>query len=88
MKKGYDIPIDFCPKCKYKRIRVVMGFTYEAEFSLSGKCLRKYDRFPDTAYMLLRCPKCGWCSHSWGEGSIEDVEEYQELERIYLEANK
>ena len=43
MAKSYDIPIDFCPKCKNKRIRVVMGFSYEAEYSLSGKCLRKYD---------------------------------------------
>lgn len=88
MAKSYDIPIDFCPKCKNKRIRVVMGFSYEAECSLSGKCLKKYDRNPDTTYTCLKCPKCGWVSHPWGEGGYEDFEEYQELERIYLEANK
>lgn len=88
MAKSYDIPIDFCPKCKYKRIRVIMGFSYEAEYSLSGKCLRKYDRNPDTTYTCLKCPKCGWVSHPWSEGGYEDFEEYQELERIYLEANK
>lgn len=88
MAKSYDIPIDFCPKCKNKRIRVVMGLTYEAEYSLSGRCLRKYDRNPDTTYICLKCPKCGWVSHPWGEYGIEDAEEYQELERIYLEANK
>lgn len=88
MKKSYDIPIDFCPKCKNKRIRVIMGFSYEAEYSLSGKCLRKYDRNPDTTYTCLKCPKCGWVSHPWSEATYDDFEEYQELERIYLEANK
>lgn len=88
MAKSYDIPIDFCPECKNKRIRVVMGFTYEAEYSLSGKCLKKYDKFPDTTYTCLKCPKCGWVSHCWNENLIEDEEEYKELERIYLEANK
>ena len=88
MAKSYDIPIDFCPKCKNKRIRVIMGFSYEAEYSLSGKCLRKYDRNPDTTYTCLKCPKCKRVSHPWSEATYEDFEEYKELERIYLEANK
>lgn len=88
MAKSYDIPIDFCPKCKNKRIRVVMGLTYEAEYSLSGKCLKKYDKFPDTTYMALKCPKCGWVSHSWSEGGYENRDEYEMLERMYLEENR
>lgn len=87
MAKSYDIPIDFCPKCKNKRIRVVMGFSYEAEFSLSGKCLKK-QHFPDTTYTLLLCPKCGWKSSPWGEWGFKDYKEYQELEKLYLEENK
>lgn len=52
MAKSYDIPIDFCPKCKNKKIRVVLGQSFEAQYSLSGKCLKK-QRFPDTTYTLL-----------------------------------
>lgn len=82
----YDIPIDFCPKCKNKKIRVVMGQSYENEYSLSGKCLKK-GRYGSMTYMLLRCPKCGWKSHSWNECGFEDEKEYDELQRIYLEEN-
>lgn len=85
--KSYDIPIDFCPKCKNKKIRVVMGFTYEAEYSLSGKCLKKYDKFPDTTCTLLKCPKCGWTSSSWSEAGMENPEEYEYLEQLYLKEN-
>lgn len=85
--KSYDIPINFCPKCKNKKIRVVLGLTYEAEYSLSGKCLKKHDMFPDTTYALLKCPKCGWASSSWSEASMENPEEYEYLEQLYLKEN-
>ena len=85
--KSYDIPIDFCPNCKNKKIRVVLGLTYEAEYSLSGKCLKKHDRFPDTTYTLLKCPKCGWTSSSWSEAGMENPEEYEYLEQLYLKEN-
>lgn len=85
--KSYDIPIDFCPKCKNKKIRVVLGLTYEAEYSLSGKCLKKHDKFPDTTYTLLKCPKCGWLSSSWSEAGMENPEEYEYLEQLYLKEN-
>lgn len=39
--KTIDIPIDFCPKCNNEKIRVVLGRSFEEEFSLSGKCLKK-----------------------------------------------
>ena len=77
------IPIDFCPKCKNKRIRVVQGKTFEYEYSLTGKCLKK-THFPETTYTLLRCQKCGWVSGVWNEAGIENPEEYKELEELYI----
>lgn len=85
MDKVIDIPIDFCPKCKNKKIRVVMGKSFEYEYSLTGKCLRK-QRFPDTTYTALKCNKCGWQSSTWNEAGFEDIKEYQELETIYLKS--
>lgn len=85
--KEFYIPIDFCPKCKNKRIRVVQGKTFEHEYSLTGKCLKK-THFPDTTYTLLRCPKCGWISGAWNEAGIENPEEYRELEEIYIKEKK
>lgn len=83
----YEIPIDFCPKCNNKRIRVIQGKTYEVEYSLTGKCLKKYDKFPDTTYTLLKCPKCGWQSKTWNEAGYEDKEEYEELEKLWIRRN-
>lgn len=80
----YEIPINFCPKCGNKRIIVVQGKTAEYEYSLTGKCLKK-GRFPDTTYTVLKCRKCGWNSKTWNEAGFEDIKEYEELERIYLE---
>lgn len=81
-----DIPINFCPKCKNKRIRVVQEKTFEAEYSLTGKCLHK-SKSTDTTYTLLKCTKCGWKSSTWTErGLYENKEEYEELEKIYWEA--
>lgn len=82
----YDIPIDFCPKCNNKRITIVMGKQFEKEYSLSGKCIRK-TKDGYTTYMFLKCNKCGWHSKSWNEVGYEDKEEYEELEKIYLERN-
>ena len=31
--KAIDIPIDFCPKCNNEKIRVVLGRSFEEEFS-------------------------------------------------------
>ena len=81
--KEFYIPIDFCPKCKNKRIRVVQGKSFEYEYSLTGKCLKKSHHL-DTTYTLLRCHKCGWASGAWGEGGYENPKEYQELEELYL----
>lgn len=81
--KEFYIPIDFCPKCKNKKIRVVQGKTSEYEYSLTGKCLKK-TKYPETIYTLLHCTKCGWTSTAWNEGGYEDYKEYQELEEIYL----
>lgn len=81
--KEFYIPIDFCPKCKNKKIRVVQGKTFEHEYSLTGKCLKK-TKYPETTYTLLHCTKCGWTSAAWSESGYEDYKEYQELEKIYL----
>lgn len=74
--KTIDIPIDFCPKCNNEKIRVVLGRSFEEEFSLSGKCLRK-QHFPDTTYTILKCTKCGWQSEPFGEGCG-----FEEFEKI------
>lgn len=80
----FYIPIDFCPKCGNKRIIVVQGKSFEYEYSLTGKCIRK-TRFGDTTYTLLKCKKCGWSSSPWNEAKYENEEEYKKLEEIYLE---
>ena len=85
MMNTFYIPINFCPKCKNKKIRVVQGKSLEVEYSLTGKCLKK-QKFPDTTYTLLKCSKCGWQSKSWGEAGFEDREEYEQLEEKYLES--
>lgn len=82
----YEIPIDFCPKCFNKKITVVMGIQYEHEYSLKGKCIKK-GKDGHITYTLLKCNKCGWHSKSWNEAGYEDKEEYEELEKIYLERN-
>ena len=79
----FYIPIDFCPKCKNKKRRVVEGKNFEYEYSLTGKCLKK-NKYPKTTYTLLHCTKCGWASASWNECGYEDYKEYQELEETYL----
>lgn len=81
-----DIPIDFCPKCKNKKIIVVIGKTFEYNYSLTGKCIKK-QKYGDTTYTLLKCNKCGWQCEPWSETGINQ-EEYSELEKIYLERNK
>ena len=81
--KTFYIPIDFCPKCKNKKIRVVQGKSLEYEYSLTGKCLKKSHSL-HTTYTMLRCPKCGWISGSWNEAGIENPKEYEELEELYL----
>lgn len=83
----FFIPIDFCPKCKNKKIRVIQGKTFECEYSLSGRCLKK-SRFPETTYTLLHCTKCGWTSGSWNEAGYEDYKEFQELEELYRKENE
>lgn len=83
----YDIPIDFCPKCKNKRITVVMGKSIETEYSLSGKCIRK-QKHGDMTYMLLKCNKCGWVSHAWSEAGYEDEKEFIELQNIYIKSQE
>ena len=83
----YDIPIDFCPKCKNKRITVVMGKKIENEYSLSGKCIKR-QRDGDTTYMLLKCNKCGWVSHAWSEAGYEDEKEFIELQNIYIKSQE
>lgn len=79
-KQTIDIPIDFCPKCNNKKIRVVLGRSFEEEFSLSGKCLKR-QRFPDTTYIILKCTKCGWQSEPMGEAC--GFEEFKKLEEEY-----
>lgn len=81
MNKTFDIPINFCPKCKNKRIKIVQGKIYENEYSLSGKCLKK-GTYSYTTYTLLKCTKCGWQSKAWSEVGYEDKEEYEELEKM------
>ncbi len=82
----YDIPIDLCPKCNNKRITIIRGKSYEQEYSLSGKCVRK-QKYGDITYMLLKCNKCGWKSKSWSEAGYEDEEEYRELQEMWLRRN-
>lgn len=81
-----DIPIDFCPKCKNKKITVIMGKSFEYEYSLTGKCIRK-QKFGDTTYMLLKCNKCGWQSEPWNEECC-NTEEYKKLEEIYIKSQE
>ena len=80
--KAIDIPIDFCPKCNNEKIRVVLGRSFEEEFSLSGKCLRR-QYFPDTTYTILKCTKCGWKSEPFGDSG--GFEEFEKLSKIYRE---
>lgn len=84
MSNIFYIPIDFCPKCKNKKIIVVQGKNFEHQYSLTGKCIKK-TKFPDTTYTLLKCNKCGWKSGSWNEAGFENEKEYRELEKLYLE---
>lgn len=83
----YDLPIDFCPKCKNKRITIAMGESIEVEYSLSGKCIRR-QRYGDTTYMMLKCNKCGWQSHPWSEAGYEDEKEFEELQNIYIKSQE
>lgn len=87
MNNIFYIPIDFCPKCKNKKITVVQGKSFEYEYSLTGKCIKR-TKYPETTYTLLRCRKCGWASGSWNECGYEKPEEYKELEELYLKATK
>lgn len=90
MNDGFDIPIDFCPKCKNKRIRIVMGKTYEVEYSLTGKCIKTYHKkgiYDDTTYILLKCTKCGWQSEPWSESGFNE-NEWEELNEIYIKAKE
>lgn len=79
----YDIPIDFCPKCNNKKITVVQGKSFEYEYSLTGKCIKK-TKYGYTTYTLLKCNKCGWQSEPWNEAGMNN-KEWEELEKIYLE---
>lgn len=79
----YDIPIDFCPKCNNKKITIVQGRSFEYEYSLTSKCIKK-QKHGDVTYTLLNCRKCGWTSKPFGEFGF-DKEEWNELEKIYLE---
>ena len=83
----FYIPIDFCPKCKNKKIRVVQGKQFEYEYSLTGKCIKK-SRFGYTTYTLLKCNKCGWISSSWNETGYEDEEEYRTLKNIFRKSKE
>lgn len=64
-----------------KKIRVVLGRSFEEEFSLSGKCLRK-QHFPDTIYTILKYTKCGWQSEPMGEAC--GLEEFRKLAEEYI----
>lgn len=79
----YEVPINFCPKCKNKNLKVAVGKIHEHEYSFkTGKMLRK-DKHGDVRYWILVC-RCGWQSPTYTEAGSSDEKEDEKLKELYL----